>query len=68
MSAFWFVWNEGGRAPAHKHQSQESAMQEAERLARKHQGQTFVVLESVCAMRVDSLQVTDLRPAGEIPW
>lgn len=45
---FWMVWNPEGRAPTYRHETGESARDEAKRLARIHPGQTFVVL---CAMR-----------------
>jgi hypothetical protein len=67
--AFWFVWNEGGDAPRHKHPSFGSASDEAERLAKLHRGQTFVVLQSVVAMLVSDVQRIDLRPADDdIPF
>lgn len=44
---FWFVWCEGGGAPSYKHPTEHEAWTEAERLARKEKGKTFVVLRSV---------------------
>ena len=70
MKPFWFVWNENGRAPTHKHDSFERAQKEADRLAHQNGGQTFVVLESVCAVTQTTLHREDLRPEqfAEIPW
>lgn len=65
---FWFVWNPGGRNPAFRHRSEESAVDEAERLARNNPGETFVVLESVCARRVDSMLRIDMRASDGIPF
>ncbi len=44
---FWLVWNESGHAPTFKHDSEESARREAERLARNNPGQQFHVLQVV---------------------
>lgn len=44
---FWVVWNENNRAPTVKHWNILEASSEAERLARKHEGQIFHVLEYV---------------------
>jgi hypothetical protein len=58
-SAFWLVWSPtGARPPKHRHLSEQSATTEAERLAREHRGQLFVVLESIAARRVDDMQRT----------
>lgn len=62
IKAFWFVWNVHGGAPRFQHQSESSAIIEAERLARMNPGQTFVVLQSVCARVVTDMQRIDLRP------
>jgi len=66
---FWFVWNENGNAPRHKHISVESAATEAQRLARMNPGDAFIVLQSVCSFQVDNMQRVDLRPSNdEIPF
>jgi plasmid maintenance system antidote protein VapI len=63
---FWLVWSEKGGTPTVKHDTEQHARTEAERLARKHAGETFHVLGLV-----DSVTVTaDVRwdtwqPAGE---
>lgn len=59
---FWFVWNPSNRPPSFKHTTASGAMDEAERLARENPGQTFIVLESVMAYRIDALQRIDMRP------
>jgi hypothetical protein len=46
MKPFWMVWNVGGYAPTVKHDSESSAVIEAERLASEHKGQRFVVLRA----------------------
>lgn len=65
---FWFVWNPDGRNPQARHMSEQSAVNEAERLARLNPGETFVVLESVCARRVDSMLRIEMRSDCEIPF
>lgn len=60
--AFWIVWNPNGGAPTRKHESLESAQFEADRLARKHKGETFVVLQSISGSVVRDIHRVDLRP------
>lgn len=67
-SSFWFVWNPEGHSPTYKHPSEKSAVGEAERLARLHPGNTFVVLESVCARRVDDMLRIEMRNNSEVPF
>lgn len=47
MERFWLVWKQNGGLPTVQHDSDRSARQEAERLARVHAGSTFYVLELV---------------------
>ena len=65
---FWFVWNPDNRTPKHKHETKGLAIAEAERLARMNRGETFVVLESVCARRVDDMLRIEMRPDSDIPF
>lgn len=67
---FWFVWNVNGGAPSCMHASPESAITEAQRLARLNRGETFVVLQTLCAFRTVDLERIDMRPgpADEIPF
>lgn len=65
---FWVVWNPDGRSPMFKHDGLLAAQAEAERLARENPAQTFVVLESVCARRVDDMLRIDMRPDCDIPF
>jgi hypothetical protein len=55
MEPFWFVWNPRGRAPTYAHTTRQSAVTEAERLARANPGQPFVVLQAIGEVCVDDL-------------
>lgn len=59
MDAFWLVWNEEGSAPRHKHETEEGARKEAERLARKQPGSRFHVLALVGSCVKDDVRWTD---------
>lgn len=65
---FWLVWNPNGRSPTFRHHTESSAIAEAERLAKEHPGGTFIVLESICARRVDSMLCIDMRGGSDIPF
>jgi len=62
MKKFWMVWAEGNRSPAIKHRSELEARSEAERLARKHPGHIFHLLEAT-----DSCRATDIVWENQIP-
>jgi hypothetical protein len=69
MKQFWMVWRRWGGAPTHQHDTEEGAAAEAERLARLHPGETFVVLEAVRALKVSDIHTIDLRgTTDEIPF
>lgn len=69
MNQFWLVWNIDGGAPTRKHDSEQSAITEAERLARLNHGQHFAVLAATHVRFVDAMQRIDLRdPNSEIPF
>lgn len=67
---FWLVWSpKGERPPKYRHFTVGAATTEAERLARLHPGQTFVVLQSVAARTVDNMVRTVYGPNdSEIPF
>lgn len=66
---FWLVWSPTGvKPPTFRHGSEESATLEAERLAREHHGQLFVVLEAKAARRVDDMVRTTFVDESEIPF
>ena len=62
---FWMVWNEQGRNPTVKHDSKESAITEAERLARLNPGCEFHVLRLVDSCRLADVQ---WRSEEELPF
>lgn len=70
QKSFWMVWNwnAGGFPPRCKHDTRQSAEIEAERLARECRGNTFVVLEAVCARRADDLIRIDFDHDSDIPF
>jgi len=46
MKKFWMVWNPANRLPTVRHDAEFKARMEAARLAHKHPGENFFVLES----------------------
>lgn len=50
---FYMVWNPQGDAPTRRHDSELSAVREAERLALANHARTFYVLEAKCSRRVE---------------
>jgi hypothetical protein len=65
---FWLVWCPENGAPTHKHETKESAGKEAERLARKYRGSTFVVLQSLHECLVDDLRTIEHEITDEVPF
>ena len=63
MKPFWMVYGLGQRGPTYQHDSEGSALREAERLAEVSPGTTFVVLEATQAVRTRRLDHFDLRTA-----
>ena len=65
---FWLVWHLDGGVPSYKHESRRSAESEAERLARLHRGQTFVVMESMCGKVSNDVISIDFSNDADIPF
>lgn len=61
---FWMVWNPQRHSPTYRHPTMDSAIAEAERLARMTPGEVFIVLEAKCALRVKR---PDPPPVERIP-
>lgn len=69
MKQFWMVWNMGGGAPTYQHDFEHQAEAEAERLARRNPGQTFVVLEATSAVKITDVSRINLRTVtDDIPF
>lgn len=49
---FWMVWTKTGHMPRYFHHSREGAETEARRLALRHPGLRFIVLEAVTKVSV----------------
>lgn len=48
---FWVVWHDGGSPPTFRHHSKQSALTEAERLAKTCAGEVFFVLKATAGVR-----------------
>ncbi|WP_336034774.1 hypothetical protein [Acinetobacter bereziniae] len=67
IKEFFLVWNEQGGNPTFKHESQESAEQEATRLAKQNIGQKFHVLCSMCTFEVPNPVIKTVHE-NDIPF
>lgn len=47
MKPFYVVWNPATGYTRFRHESHRSAITEAERLAKEHEGQEFIVLQAI---------------------
>ena len=65
---FWMVWGDGGTGPTHRHQTEELAKQEAERLANLSPRQKFYVLEATSSVVKDSVQWSDPIDDDDVPF
>jgi hypothetical protein len=50
----WCIWNKRGRMPRVFHETREKAEAEAQRLARKHPGHKFIVIQMESKWHVPS--------------
>jgi hypothetical protein len=57
---FWMVWKIGGTSPSVQHETAEAAKAEASRLAEKHPGERFVVLQAM------SVFIATINPPQEL--
>ena len=65
---FWMVWNPAGKAPTHKHEHEQWANQEAERLATTNPGHEFIILEATRKVKSTSIQWQPLTKRGSSRW
>lgn len=63
MKPFWMVYGVGLLGPSYQHETEASAIREAERLAEMRPSTTFVVLEATQAIRLRKFDRFDLRTA-----
>lgn len=63
---FYLVWNLQRSVPTCQHWSHQTAMQEAERLARQNPGQRFYVVAATHFVERSDLRVVELDP--ELPF
>lgn len=63
---FWLVWSEQGGVPMVKHTTEQSAVDEARRLALKHRERQFYVLQSMVTW-VQVVSQTYLHEQKHIP-
>lgn len=61
VKPFWMVYGIGAGAPTYQHETEQSAVNEAKRLARSAPGRTFVVLEAVGAITKREFDIVMLR-------
>lgn len=64
MQQFWMVYGVGHGGPTYQHGSRAAAETEAQRLARKFPGSTFVVLEAVQAVTKHEFHTVTFRAAA----
>lgn len=63
---FWLVWSPEGGSPTYRHAVRSSAVNEAERLARKAPGRQFFVLEATDLRVVNDMQrIALLHPRND---
>ena len=61
---FWVVWCPQTGHPTVKHMTRQEAVAESERLARKHPGCVFYVLQAVSVSSAVRVETRPLLPAG----
>lgn len=67
MDRFWMVWNPNNRSnPSFKHSTENSAIQEATRLASSNPGEQFIVLAAVAVASNVAVKVE--RIGEDIPF
>jgi hypothetical protein len=67
MDKFWMVYGGYLSDPVFKHESEQDARTEAERLARKHPGNKFYILEVIAMCQLKEFEWTELLHK-EIPF
>lgn len=69
MDTFFLVWSPtGSRPPSHRHDTVDSALAEATRLAREARGAEFYVLYATHHLKFNDVAVTQLVNNDDIPF
>ncbi|TAA20336.1 hypothetical protein [Pseudoxanthomonas winnipegensis] len=58
--SFFLVWNPGGNSPRVRHDFEEQAIYEAERLAKNHPNEEFYVLKATHHCKAVTVKTTEL--------
>ncbi|MBO6901404.1 MAG: hypothetical protein JJ864_08660 [Rhizobiaceae bacterium] len=58
---FWLVWHEDGGTPRFRHQSKQSALDEATRLAKLTPGECFFVLKATAGVIANEPDVRHVK-------
>lgn len=71
IDKFWLVWRAGSPMTKFRHFEKQSAVGEAERLARQNPGETFYVLKTTAAVEAELPPVTHYKltkESDELPF
>lgn len=73
MKQFFLVWNPKTGYTAHKHETEEKAVKECERLANEHPTNEFFVLKTIkrskfCSVKTENLIPASSEYADDIPF
>lgn len=66
--AYFVVWNPSSGYTRFKHESEQAAEREAQRLAREHKGQEFVVLATRSVSKSSDVTTERFEPEDQIPF
>lgn len=58
---FWMVWHEEGNGPTYRHNSKQSAIDEATRLAKLAPGEVFFVLKATAGIRAKEPDIERIK-------
>ena len=67
MKTYYYVYKVGGNAPKYKHKTRLKAQTEAERLAVKHSGDHFEILECIGVSSVPAPKASTFWMDGQLP-
>lgn len=61
MKSHFLVWNYSHGIPIYKHETYQSALDEAQRLAKKHPGAEFHVVKALSVSKVEAVTTIELE-------